>query len=109
MSARVGKVTNKASSRPGPPRRPDGWLWWWRPRARKKLAVREAAELLNEFGEEAYWLARICARRSRGALGRHWRAVAIEIARRMAERSDETPRATSRNRPASRTSSSRLR
>jgi hypothetical protein len=102
MSVRVGKVANKARSMRAPPRRPDGWLWWWRPRARKKLAVREAAELLNEFGEEAYWLARICARRSRGMLGRHWRAVAVEIARRMAEIRARPPRATSKthNKPA---------
>jgi hypothetical protein len=82
MSVRVGKVTHATASMRGPSRRPDGWLWWWRPRARRKLAAREATELVSEFGEEAYWLARFCARRSRGALRRHWQAVAGEIARR---------------------------
>jgi sporulation related protein len=52
------------------------------PRVQQELAVREATELLDEFGKDAYWLACACTRRSSGALGRHWEAVTIEIERR---------------------------
>jgi len=53
--------------------------------------VREATELLNEFGKDAYWLACICMRRSRGALKRHWHAVATELEQRTGRKSPTTP------------------
>ncbi len=61
-----------------------------RPRARQEVAAQEATELLNEFGKDAYWLACACARRSGGALGRHWEAVTIEIEQRTGRKSSTT-------------------
>ena len=81
MSVRVDRVGNQVPSRFGRSGQA-GWRWWWRRRARQELAAREAIELMYEFGEDSYWLARICARRSRGSLRRYWHAVLIEIARR---------------------------
>jgi len=60
------------------------------PRVQQELAVQEATELLDEFGKDAYWLACACARRSSGALGRHWEAVTIEIERRTGRGSPAT-------------------
>jgi hypothetical protein len=57
----------------------------------QELAVREATELLDEFGKDAYWLACACTRRSSGALGRHWEAVTIEIERRTGRGSPAAP------------------
>jgi SPOR domain len=70
-----------------------------RPRAQQELAAREATELLNEFGKDAYWLACASARRSSGALGRHWEAVTIEIERRTG-RGSPAPPSTGRGSPA---------
>jgi hypothetical protein len=60
---------------------------------------RVATELLNEFGKDAYWVACACARRSSGAVGRHWEAVTIEIERRTGRKSPATP-STGRQSPA---------
>jgi hypothetical protein len=57
MSVRASNVENDISSILGRSSRPTGWRWWGRRRARQELAVREATELLNEFGKDAYWLA----------------------------------------------------
>jgi hypothetical protein len=62
--------------------------------------VREATELLNEFGKDAYWLACIGARRSRGALRRHWHTVAAEIERRTDRKSPATGKIAARLREA---------
>ena len=62
-----------------------------RPCAQQELAAREATELLDEFGKDAYWLACASARRSSGALGRHWEAVVIEIERRTGRGSPAPP------------------
>ena len=82
MSVRVENIDDDISSILGRSSRPPTWRWWESRRARQELAAREATELLTQFGKDAYWLACICARRSPGALGRHWNAVAAEIERR---------------------------
>ena len=87
MSVRVENIDNDISSILGRSSRPPTWRWWEPRRARQELAAREATELLNQFGKDAYWLACICARRSPGALGRHWNAVAAEIERRTGRKS----------------------
>lgn len=91
MSVRVDTVEIDVSSRRGRSIRPVGWRWWGRRRARQELAAREATELLNEFGKDAYWLACICMRRSRGALKRHWHAVATELEQRTGRKSPAMP------------------
>ena len=96
MSVRVNDVENDISSILGRSSRPAGWRWWGRRRARQELAVREATELLNEFGKDAYWLACIGARRSRGALRRHWHTVAAEIERRTDRKSPATGKIAAR-------------
>jgi SPOR domain len=90
MSVRVDSIENDISSIVGQLSRPARWRWWERRRALEGLAVREATELLNQFGKDAYWLACICARRSRGELGRHWQAVAVEIEQRTGRKSPRT-------------------
>jgi hypothetical protein len=96
MSVRASNVENDISSILGRSSRPAGWRWWGRRRARQELAVREATELLNEFGKDAYWLACIGARRSRGALRRHWHTVAAEIERRTDRKSPATGKIAAR-------------
>src|SRR5215470_146965 len=96
MSVHVNDVENDISSIVGRSSRPAGWRWWGRRRARQELAVREATELLNEFGKDAYWLACIGARRSRGALRRHWHTVAAEIERRTDRKSPATGKIAAR-------------
>src|SRR5215467_11935156 len=96
MSVRIDNVENDISSILGRSSRPAGWRWWGRRRARQELAVREATELLNEFGKDAYWLACIGARRSRGALRRHWYTVAAEIERRTDRKSPATGKIAAR-------------
>src|SRR5215510_10234553 len=96
MSVRVNDVENDISLILGRSSRPTGWRWWGRRRARQELAVREATELLNEFGKDAYWLACIGARRSRGALRRHWHTVATEIERRTDRKSPVTGKIAAR-------------
>jgi len=100
MSVHVNNVENDISSILGRSSRPVGWRWWGRRRARQELAVREATELLNEFGKDAYWLACIGARRSRGALRRHWHTVAAEIERRTDRKSPATGKTAARLRSA---------
>jgi hypothetical protein len=92
MSARLDKVDDNVSTLLGRSRRSSG-RWWSRRQARQELAARETAELTNEFGDDAYWLACICVRRSRGALRRHWLAVVGEIERGMGKAA-AAPRAT---------------
>src|SRR5215510_13153436 len=100
MSVRASNVENDISSILGRSSRPTEWRWWGRRRARQELAVREATELLNEFGKDAYWLACIGARRSRGALRRHWHTVAAEIERRTDRKSPATGKIAARLRAA---------
>src|SRR5882724_7378074 len=90
MSVRVDNVEDEFSSILGRSSRSAGWRGWVRPRARQEVAAQEATELLNEFGKDAYWLACACARRSGGALGRHWEAVTIEIEQRTGRKSSTT-------------------
>ena len=79
MSVRVDNVEDDISSILARASRPSVSQEWVPPCAPQDLAVQEATQLLNEFGKDAYWLACACARRSGGALGRHWEAVTIEI------------------------------
>src|SRR2546427_9309922 len=90
MSVRADNVDDEFSSILGRSSRPAGWRGWVRPHARQEVAAQEATELLNEFGKDAYWLACACARRSGGALGRHWEAVTIEIEQRTGRKSSTT-------------------
>jgi hypothetical protein len=90
MSVRVDNVEDEFSSILGRSSRSAGWRGWVRPRAWQEVAAQEATELLNEFGKDAYWLACACARRSGGALGRHWEAVTIEIEQRTGRKSSTT-------------------
>jgi hypothetical protein len=94
MSARVDNVEDDISSILARASRPAVSRELVRPRAPQDLVVQEATELLNEYGKDAYWLACACARRSDGALGRHWEAVTIEIERRTGRKSPATPRKT---------------
>jgi len=68
------------------------------------VAAQEATELLNEFGKDAYWLACACARRSGGALGRHWEAVTIEIEQRTGRKSSTTSSRKSSTTPSRKSS-----
>src|SRR5262249_13223310 len=96
MSVRVDTLENDISLIVSRLSRPAWWRkigpvrWWERRRARQDLAVRKATELLNQFGKDSYWFACVCARRSPGALGRHWHAVAVEIERRTSRKSPAT-------------------
>jgi len=91
MSVHVDNVEDDISSILDRSSRPGGLLGWVRPRAQEEVAAQEAAELLNEFGKDAYWVACACARRASGALGRHWQAVTLEIERRTGRGSPATP------------------
>ena len=92
MSVRVDKVESDVLSGLGRLLRPAEWRWWGQRAARQEVAavreaVLEADKLLDEYGKDAYWLACVCARRSSGALGRHWQAVTMEIEQRTGRRS----------------------
>ena len=104
MSVRADNVEDEFSSILGRSSRPAGWRGWVRPHARQELAAQEATELLNEFGKDAYWLACACARRSSGALGRHWEAVTIEIEQRTGRKSSTTSRGKSSTTPSRKSS-----
>ena len=104
MSVRVDNVEDEFSSILGRSSRPAGWRGWVRPQARQESAAQEATELLNEFGKDAYWLACACARRSSGALGRHWEAVTIEIEQRTGRKSSTTSRGKSLTAPSRKSS-----
>jgi hypothetical protein len=92
MSVRVDKVESDILSGLERALRPAAWRRWWGKRsAQQELAVREAEKLLDEYGKDAYWLACLCERRSDGAAGRHWHAVAKEIEQRTGRRSPATP------------------
>jgi sporulation related protein len=99
MSVRVDNVEDDISSILARANRPAVSQGWVRPRAPQDLAVQEATELLNEYGKDAYWLACACARRSSGALGRHWEAVTNEIEQRTGRGRPATP-STGRKSPA---------
>ena len=104
MSVRADNVEDEFSSILGRSSRPAGWRGWVRPHARQESAAQEATELLNEFGKDAYWLACACARRSSGALGRHWEAVTIEIEQRTGRKSSTTSRGKSSTTPSRKSS-----
>ena len=91
MSVRVDDIEDDISSIVGRLNRPSGLLERVRPRAKEELAAQEATKLLNEFGNEAYWVACACARRASGALARHWEAVTLEIERRTGRGAPGTP------------------
>jgi hypothetical protein len=104
MSVRADNVEDEFSSILDRSSRPAGWRGWVRPHARQESAAQEATELLNEFGKDAYWLACACARRSSGALGRHWEAVTIEIEQRTGRKSSTTSRGKSSTAPSRKSS-----
>src|SRR5882724_3721144 len=106
MSVRVDNVEDEFSSILGRSSRAAGLRGWVQPHARQELAAQEATELLNEFGKDAYWLACACARRSSGALGRHWEAVTIEIEQRTGRKSSTTSRGKSSTTPSRKSSTS---
>ena len=92
MSMRVSKVGRDLSSSPARSRRPDRWRWWWQRPAGQELTARDASDLVNEFGEDAYWLARTCERQSPSEPSRHhWHVVATEIERHTARTSAAMP------------------
>src|SRR5689334_6950918 len=96
MSVRVDNIEDDISSILARASLPDPSEGWVRHRAPQDLAVQDATELLDEYGKDAYCLACACARRSSGALGRHWEAVTMEIERRTGRGSPATSNADRR-------------
>ena len=58
------------------------WGWWRRRKAYRELVDREAAELIERYGDAAYHTARACGRGQEGRLARYWSKVALAVARR---------------------------